>query len=146
MAFWQTQLLFLFSKHLDTMSNATDCGTGRTDLCKKADVLVLSALDDVAWLLNLRGSDIEYNPCFFSYAVITNIDVYLFVDQSQVTKIVRQHLTPSSDYQENIKMKIEDYHSIIDFLLSNDHLQKGQTIWLSNHVSQALVSIFSKPE
>ena len=113
---------------------------------KKADVLVLSALDDVAWLFNLRGSDIEYNPCFFSYAVITNIDVYLFVDQSQVTKIVRQHLTPSSDYQENIKMKIEDYHSIIDFLLSNDYLQKGQTIWLSNHVSQALVSICSKPE
>ena len=50
---------------------------------KKADVLVLSALDDVAWLLNLRGSDIEYNPCFFSYAVITNIDVYLFVDELQ---------------------------------------------------------------
>ena len=43
-------------------------------------------------------------------------------------------------------MKIEDYHSIIDFLLSDDHLQKGQTIWLSNHVSQALVSICSKPE
>ena len=110
---------------------------------QKADVLVLSALDDVAWLFNLRGSDIEYNPCFFSYAVITNIEVYLFVDESQVTKAARQHLSPSSENQENIKMKIENCHSIIDFLLSH---QKGQTIWLSNHVSQALVSIFSKPE
>ena len=73
---------------------------------KKADVLVLSALDDVAWLFNLRGSDIEYNPCFFSYAVITNIEVYLFVDESQVTKAARQHLSPSSENQENIKMKI----------------------------------------
>ena len=37
MAFFQSfvsqQLLFLFSKHLDTMSNATDCGIGRMDLC-----------------------------------------------------------------------------------------------------------------
>ena len=34
--FVSQQLLFLFSKHLDTMSNVTDCGTGQTDLCKKA--------------------------------------------------------------------------------------------------------------
>ena len=31
---------------------------------KKADVLILSALDDVAWMLNLRGSDIQFNPVF----------------------------------------------------------------------------------
>ena len=110
---------------------------------KKADVLVLSALDDVAWLLNIRGSDIEYNPCFFSYAVITNIDVFLFVDESQVKKAVRHHLTPSSENQNIIKMEIQDYHSITNFL---SDLQKGQTIWLSNHVSQALVSICSQPE
>ena len=70
---------------------------------QKADVLVLSALDDVAWLFNLRGSDIEYNPCFFSYAVITNIEVYLFVDESQVTKAARQHLSPSSENQQTSK-------------------------------------------
>ena len=38
---------------------------------KKAAVLVLTALDDIAWLLNLRGSDIEFNPIFFAYAVVT---------------------------------------------------------------------------
>ena len=52
---------------------------------KKADVLVLSALDDVAWLLNLRGSDIQFNPVFFSYAAITNTHVYLFVNEIQVS-------------------------------------------------------------
>lgn len=38
---------------------------------KDAKVLVLTALDDIAWLLNLRGSDIEFNPVFFAYTVIT---------------------------------------------------------------------------
>ena len=48
MAFLQSfvsqQLLFLFSKHLDTMSNATDCGTGLTDLCNKWKVFELRHL------------------------------------------------------------------------------------------------------
>lgn len=36
---------------------------------KDADMMVVSTLDDIAWLLNLRGSDIEFNPLFFSYVV-----------------------------------------------------------------------------
>ena len=51
---------------------------------KGTDVLVLSALDDIAWLLNLRGSDIQYNPVFFSYTVVTLDKVYLFVNEGQV--------------------------------------------------------------
>ena len=42
---------------------------------KKASALVLTAMDEIAWLLNLRGSDIDYNPLFFSYARITLHDV-----------------------------------------------------------------------
>ena len=51
---------------------------------KGSDVLVLSALDDIAWILNLRGSDIQYNPVFFSYTVVTLDKVYLFVNEGQV--------------------------------------------------------------
>lgn len=39
---------------------------------KGAKVLILTALDDVAWLFNLRGSDIKFNPVFFAYAAITS--------------------------------------------------------------------------
>ena len=58
--FVSQQLLFLFSKHLDTMSNVTDCGAGRTDLCLMVVVafcsvvgtdklcLVLAVLEDTA--------------------------------------------------------------------------------------------------
>ena len=35
-------------------------------------------MDDVAWLLNLRGSDIAYNPVFFSYAAVTEEEVVFF--------------------------------------------------------------------
>jgi len=38
---------------------------------KQAVALVVSALDDVAWLLNLRGSDILFNPVFFSFLIVT---------------------------------------------------------------------------
>lgn len=53
---------------------------------KKVDVLVLSALDDVAWLLNLRGSDIVFNPVFFAYVALTHTRVYLFVNEIQVSQ------------------------------------------------------------
>lgn len=44
----------------------------RAEMVKKgASLLVLTALDDVAWLLNLRGADIAYNPVFFAYAAVT---------------------------------------------------------------------------
>ena len=44
-----------------------------------ANVCVVSALDQIAWLFNLRGSDIEYNPLFFSYAAIFPHRVLLFL-------------------------------------------------------------------
>jgi len=45
---------------------------------KKAAGLVVTALDEVAWLLNLRGSDISFNPVFFAYVIVT-ADCVMFV-------------------------------------------------------------------
>jgi hypothetical protein len=49
-----------------------------------ASCLVLSALDDVAWTFNLRGSDITFNPVFFAYAAITAHEAHLFISEKQV--------------------------------------------------------------
>lgn len=55
--------------------------------------LVVSALDEVAWLLNLRGSDIQYNPVFYSYAVVKSTgEVTLYVDNSKLDTSVATHL------------------------------------------------------
>ena len=45
-----------------------------------ADVLILSALDEIAWTLNLRGDDVEYNPVFLSYMTVRRDSVQLFAD------------------------------------------------------------------
>ncbi|PIA15419.1 Creatinase/aminopeptidase [Coemansia reversa NRRL 1564] len=56
------------------------------------DGLVISALDEIAWLLNLRGSDIDYNPVFMAYVLVTKSDVTLYIDDSKLTKTVCEHL------------------------------------------------------
>ncbi|KAJ2378196.1 hypothetical protein IW150_000944 [Coemansia sp. RSA 2607] len=57
-----------------------------------AQGIVVSALDEVAWLLNLRGSDISFNPVFFAYVVVTNERVSLYIDEQKLDSQVRSHL------------------------------------------------------
>lgn len=45
-----------------------------------SNVLILSGLDEIAWLLNLRGSDIEYNPLFYSYLIVNGDKLTLYTD------------------------------------------------------------------
>ncbi|KAI9706827.1 MAG: hypothetical protein M1820_004798 [Bogoriella megaspora] len=59
---------------------------------KKCAGLVISMLDEIAWLFNLRGSDIPYNPVFFSYAVITSEDATLYIDETKLTQDAKSHL------------------------------------------------------
>lgn len=49
-------------------------------------------LDDIAWLFNLRGSDISYNPVFYAYALATASTAVLYVDESKIDEAVRKHL------------------------------------------------------
>ena len=62
------------------------------------------ACDEVAWLCNIRGTDIEFNPLAQSYAAITNIGVKLFVDIKSLTKEVKEDLEANNveiiQYQE----------------------------------------------
>lgn len=59
---------------------------------KKAAGFVLSMLDEIAWLFNLRGSDITYNPVFFSYAIVTHDSATLYVDDSKLSAECRSYL------------------------------------------------------
>ena len=49
---------------------------------KGCDSILISALDEIAWLLNVRGSDVEHNPVVMSYLVVTRDDVHWFVKKS----------------------------------------------------------------
>ncbi|TKX22239.1 putative Xaa-Pro aminopeptidase P [Elsinoe australis] len=59
---------------------------------KKAAGMVVSMLDEIAWLFNLRGNDIPYNPVFFSYAVITPTTSTLYIDESKLVGNATAHL------------------------------------------------------
>jgi Xaa-Pro aminopeptidase len=59
---------------------------------KKSSGMVVTMLDEVAWLLNLRGSDIDYNPVFFSYAVVMHDAVTLYINANKVPTEVKEHL------------------------------------------------------
>ncbi|KAK5708816.1 hypothetical protein LTR17_020359 [Elasticomyces elasticus] len=59
---------------------------------KKAAGFVVSMLDEIAWLFNLRGNDIPYNPVFFSYAVVTPTTVTLYIDESKLGENAKAHL------------------------------------------------------
>ncbi|KAJ9117400.1 hypothetical protein QFC24_006496 [Naganishia onofrii] len=55
--------------------------------------VVVSMLDEVAWLFNLRGSDIIYNPVFFSYAIVTSTECSLYVRPAAISADVRKYLS-----------------------------------------------------
>jgi len=50
----------------------------------EAEAHVLSALDEIAWLFNLRGADVEYNPVFIAYAIVERERALLFVDLNKI--------------------------------------------------------------
>ncbi|RDW89420.1 putative aminopeptidase P [Coleophoma cylindrospora] len=60
---------------------------------KKSSGFIVSMLDEIAWLFNLRGNDIPYNPVFFSYAAITPTTATLYVDISKLSLETRQYLS-----------------------------------------------------
>ena len=93
--------------------------------------LLLSSLDDVAYLLNLRGSDIEYNPVFFSYVVVSQDKVYLFMEESVLDTGVIEHLKG---------VEIRSYESISGFLADLHDIGPSKKIWMSTSASQAVVS------
>jgi Xaa-Pro aminopeptidase len=69
-----------------------------------ADAHFISTLDDIAWLLNLRGSDVDYNPIFIAHALIEPDAATLFIDEGKVPASVRAalsadgvHLSPYDD-------------------------------------------------
>ena len=79
---------------------------------KHADGMLMAALDDIAWTLNLRGTDVHCNPVFVSYLLISSKDATLFVDQEKLTPEVTAHLQSEGvkvDNYEKVKDGLKDY-------------------------------------
>lgn len=76
-----------------------------------ATVHIITTLDDIAWLFNLRGNDIAYNPVVLAYAVITLEHAYLFLDQDKLSADIKQNFAAD-------KVELKDYSEIYSFVTS----------------------------
>ena len=59
---------------------------------KEADGMLVTMLDEVAWLTNLRGSDVEYNPVVVAYMMVTSDNATLYVNKEKITADVKAYL------------------------------------------------------
>ena len=88
---------------------------------------LVTALDDIAWVTNLRGNDVNFNPVFLAYLCITPKSATLFVDTKQCDDSVKTYLK-----EQHIELK--DYH---DYFKELQKL-KGETILLSPDANQTI--------
>jgi Xaa-Pro aminopeptidase len=108
-----------------------------------ADMMLVCALDEIAWLLNLRGGDIPFNPVFMAYLVVCKANSSchhlgtLYVDETKIDGKVRDHL-------HNSKVKIEPYENIKQDLARFAD-QKHIVCFDGNKVNYDLVRLVAEP-
>lgn len=87
-----------------------------------ADTMVVTALDEIAWLLNIRGSDVSYNPVTLAYLLLDSVAVHLFIDETKLSPEVKAHLT-------SLGVKLRPYDKIAEALVS---LPTERTLLIDN--------------
>lgn len=106
----------------------------RAELKKKGDHVkgvVANMLDEVAWLLNLRGSDVPYNPVFFAFALVLMDKTILYVNESQLEENAKKYIGKD--------VELRPYESFYDDLRQlGSGLKEGDKIFLSRRASLAV--------
>ena len=82
-----------------------------------ADVHIITSLDDIAWLFNIRGRDIPCTPVVLSYTYITEKEVMLFIDKDKLTKETEEYF-----FENDIEIK--DYFDFYEFLKESKENKK----------------------
>ncbi len=100
-----------------------------------ADVFVVTSLDDIGWLLNIRGNDVEYFPLLLSYAVILKDGVELYADERKFSEEIRTH------FREN-HVTVHPYEAVYGRMKT---FTKEQTVMLDpEQMNYALFSDISE--
>lgn len=81
----------------------------------KADAMVVTSLSEIAWLLNIRGRDIPYNPFVKSYVIISHSEVRLYVDK---WKLEKNNITKHLNIEYGVRMYSVLYETLWHFLRS----------------------------
>ena len=104
---------------------------------------MLSALDEIAWILNIRGTDVECNPVAICYAFLSEQERVLFINAKKIN-------TETAEYLKSNKIKIAGYDKIHDYLQA---LPEGVKLYIDpakinyslvNAISQQNAIVFGK--
>jgi Xaa-Pro aminopeptidase len=94
---------------------------------KHGNTLIISALDEIAWLLNIRGNDVEYNPVVISYVVLEADKCTLFVDAAKID-------SPAQNYLDFNNIDVLPYEAVFDYIRG----LKGTVLFDGARVNEAL--------
>lgn len=106
--------VFILDEKYSGESTASKLTRLREEMEKEqASSHILTSLDDIAWLLNIRGNDVMYSPLVLSYAFITMDCVHLFIDESKLNEQIK------ADFRKN-NIVIHPYNDIYLFVKNLD--------------------------
>ena len=98
----------------------------------KGYALIVSALDEIAWLLNIRGNDVEYNPVVISYVVLEADKCTLFVNPGKIDSAAQNYL----DFNN-----VQPYEAVFDYIRG----LQGTVFYDGAKVNEALYEAIKKP-
>ncbi|XP_063350715.1 xaa-Pro aminopeptidase 2 [Pelmatolapia mariae] len=103
--------------------------------------LLLSALDETAWLFNMRGNDIPYNPFFYSYTLLTMDEIWLFLHMERVSEELKVYLNASCEGALCVQLK--GYDTILDHL-KNYVTRPEVKVWIgTEYTNYALYEVIT---
>ncbi|CAF89943.1 unnamed protein product, partial [Tetraodon nigroviridis] len=113
---------------------------------RKVSWFVATALDEIAWLFNLRGADIEYNPVFFAYTIVGLNTIRLFMDLKRLADpALRRHLELDSPSKAEWGIQTSSYESVYAELQAVcAALGPKDKVWICDKASRALMQVLPK--
>ena len=105
-----TSLLYEYEEKYTGESVANKLSRVRQALTERhCEAMVISALDEIGWLLNIRGKDVDYTPCLISYVVVEMEKCTIFVAPNKLDDAARTYL-------QRVGVEIADYEQVFDYL------------------------------
>ncbi len=95
---------------------------------RHCSALVISALDEIGWLLNIRGKDVDYTPCLISYVVVEMEKCTIFVAPNKVDDVARAYL-------QRVGVEIANYDQVFGYL---QHIETEGIMYDGSKVNEAL--------
>ena len=119
-----TELVYFLEEAYSGETLASKLARLRTEMRSHgATMHLLTSLEDIAWLFNIRGKDVLFTPVVLSYAVITLEEVHLFIDSNKLSESIL------NVFQDE-HVKFHPYHVIYEFV---EHLPENEVILLDTN-------------